>query len=81
MNIREGAARMKRAGQWLFVVPSSFVILCWVIGVAAGQLNRGIGALFGPLLIFVVLALYLAIAGGVLWLAGWITEGFAMEPD
>jgi hypothetical protein len=32
-------------------------------------------------MIFAVLALYLAIAGGVLWLAGWIVEGFAKEPD
>jgi hypothetical protein len=81
MNIHEGAGRMKRAGQWLFVAPSTFLILCWVIGVAAGQLNRGIGFLFGPVMIFAVLALYLAIAGGVLWLAGWIVEGFAKEPD
>jgi len=81
MNVREGAARMKRAGQWLFVVPSTVVILCWVIGLTAGQLYRGFGILIGPAMIFAVLALYLAIAGGVLWLAGWIVEGFAKDPD
>jgi hypothetical protein len=81
MNIQEGTGRMIRAGQWLFVVPSTVVILCWVIGLTAGQLHRGFGILIGPVMIFAVLSLYLAIAGGVLWLAGWIVEGFAKDPD
>jgi hypothetical protein len=79
MNIQEGAGRMKHAGQWLFVVPSTVVILCWVIGLAAGQMYRGFGILIGPGMIFAALALYVAIAGGVLWLAGWIVEGFAQK--
>jgi hypothetical protein len=81
MNVEEGARRMKHAGQWLFVVPSTIVILFWVIGATAGQLYQGFGILIGPGMIFAVLALYLAIAGGVLWLAGWIVEGFAEKEN
>ena len=81
MNIEEGAGRMKRAGQWLFVAPSSLVILAWVIGITVGQLHPGFGTLIGPAMILAVLALYVAIAGGVLWLAGWIVEGFAQKEN
>ena len=79
MNVEEGARRMQHAGQWLFVVPSTVVILFWVIGLTAGQLYRGFGILIPGATILAVLAIYLAIVGGVLWLAGWIVEGFARK--
>jgi hypothetical protein len=81
MNIQEGAGRMKRAGQWMVLVPSTIAILLWAVGLIAGLMHSGINILIAPAMIFAVLALYLAIAGGVLWLAGWIVEGFAKEPD
>ncbi len=79
MNVEEGARRMQHAGRWLFVVPSTVVILFWVIGLTAGQLYRGFGILIPGAMILAGLAIYLAIAGGVLWLAGWIVEGFARK--
>jgi hypothetical protein len=79
MNVEEGARRMKRAGQWLFAVPSTIVILAWAVTLAATLLNQSIGILVVPDMVFAVIALYLAIAGGVLWLAAWIVEGFAKK--
>ena len=76
MNIEEGAGRMKRAGQVLVLGPSTGALLVWGVTLAAGS-----RIFMGPGLILSVLALYLAIAGGVLWLAAWIVEGFAKEPD
>jgi hypothetical protein len=77
MNIEEGARRMKTAGQWMFVGPSTIAILFWVIGMIAGHLFRGFGILILAQLWLVGLALYLAIAGAALWLLSWIVEGFA----
>ena len=80
MNIHEGARRMKTAGQWLFVAPSSVAILLWAIGLTAGHFFRGFGILIPGAMLFVGLALYLAIAGAILWLLSWIVEGFAKTP-
>ena len=81
MSVQEGAGRMKRAGQWMVLVPSTIAILLWAVGLIAGLLHSGVGILIAPAMILAVLALYLAIAGGVLWLAAWIVEGFAKDPD
>jgi hypothetical protein len=79
MNAQEGAERMKRAGQWLFVVPSTIAIVIWAAAATGALLHQRFGVLFPGAMIFGVLAIYLAIAGGVLWLAGWIVEGFAKD--
>jgi hypothetical protein len=81
MNVEEGARRMTRAGQWLVGVPSAIAIAIWTVTLAGGLLHPGFGILFPGAMIFGVLALYLAIGGGVLWLAGWIVEGFAQKQE
>jgi hypothetical protein len=82
MNIEEGARRMKRAGQWMVVVP--FFVMLLVMGVVGifimGHPNSVyLVGRFG--LIYGVALIYLEIPGWVLWLAGWIMEGFAKNPD
>jgi hypothetical protein len=77
MNIHEGAGRMKRAGQLLVLVPSTIVILLALVATLAA----GFRGYIGFVTILAVLALYMAVPGGALWLAAWIVEGFAKEPD
>jgi len=80
MNVQEGARRIRHAGRWLVLIPSTIVILSWAAAMAASGLHPGFGIFLGPEIIFAVFALYLGIGGGVLWLAGWIVEGFAKHP-
>jgi hypothetical protein len=80
MNIHEGARRMKRAGQWMIMIPLTVVLIIWAVALAASvALHRE--ELYHPALLFIIAFVYLAIPGGVLWLAGWIVEGFAKDPD
>ena len=70
MNIYAGATRMRRGGCWIF-----FISLC-LIAVAlvpiSAHYRLGPTYLVPPAAILVMLGLF----GGLLWLAGWIVEGF-----
>ncbi len=81
MNVQEGARRMKRAGQWLIMVPLTAVLVLWGIGLVVAVLRHGSTPLGGGAIIFLLAFIYLAIPGGALWLAGWIVEGFSKGSD
>ncbi len=78
MNVHEGARRMRYAGIWLALIAISWRTLVLCIQVIF-LFRGGMGAIAGGLGIGEVL---IAAAPGVLlWIAGWIVEGFAKEPD
>jgi len=82
MNIQEGARRMKRAGQWMVVIPFCIMLLVMVaVGIAILERPNSVGLVGLQPIHAVVLLIWLEIPGWALWLAGWITEGFAKEPD
>jgi hypothetical protein len=80
MNTQEGARRMKRAGQWMIIIPLTVVLLLWAAGLVASPVLHYDGP-FHAAVLFIVVFVYLAIPGGALWLAAWIVEGFAKNPD
>lgn len=75
MNVLEGARRMKRAGLFLVMIPWIVLLLVWAIALIVALLHKNPAELnpFGGIF------LYLAIPGGMLWLAGWIVEGFGKD--
>jgi hypothetical protein len=79
MNVSEGVRRMQSAGRWMIMVPLTALLVSIAVGLAAALLHAG----SSPLSIFMMLPLLapLAVLGGVLWLAGWILEGFTKEAD
>jgi len=79
MDVQEGARRMKRAGQWLIMVPLTAVLILLAIGLVVSVLRHDSGSLGRGPIVFLFAFIYLAIPGGVLWLAGWIVEGFAKK--
>jgi quinol-cytochrome oxidoreductase complex cytochrome b subunit len=79
MNVAEGARRIKTAGRWIVLFSlCTFVFALFVLAVLAylpiGRLVHSIG-----MLDLVLLLLMIATPGAGLWLAGWITEGFAKD--
>jgi len=78
MNVQEGARRMRRAGVWLALIPACWCALVLCIQIAF-MFRAGIGAIAGGLGISEILIA--ATPGVLLWIAGWIVEGFAKEPD
>jgi hypothetical protein len=76
MNVMEGARRMRRAGRWMVVIPLLVTVVLGLAAFVAYALNRnpGIIGLAVPLI-------PIEIIGVVLWLAGWIVEGFAKDTD
>ena len=79
INIHEGARRMQRAGQWMIFIPLSIILVLWGIKLGYALFYRGspVG-LYGGL-DFILVLFYLTAPGAVLWLAGWIVEGFAKK--
>jgi hypothetical protein len=79
MSVQEGARRMKRAGHWIVFVPLTFAVVMWGIGLAIALLRRDTISLMHGGIFFLIVFVYLAIPGVVLWIAGWIVEGFAKK--
>ncbi len=84
MNIEQGTSRMKRAGVWLAVIGAgwSALVLCTQMisffppgsmAIARGVVFVGVAGI-GKIIMA-------AAPGVLLWIAGWIVEGFAKEPD
>lgn len=82
MNIAEGAARMQRAGRAMVILALCAFALC---AIAAGIYAflpsylhvTEVFSIVLPLLLTVIWICAMAIAlGTVLWVAGWILEGF-----
>ena len=76
MDIREGAARMQRAGRWMILIPGVLLIILVCAAICAADVEsyfrQDLRYLFGLVPIFTPLF----ILGILLWLAGWIVEGF-----
>ena len=66
----EGAKRIKRFGKYVLAVGSLCGIVLWVIAEATGKTKVGP---FEQLVAFMFLPLFF---GGVVWIFGWILEGF-----
>jgi hypothetical protein len=82
MNVIEGAKRMQRAGRALVIIALSAFALC-VIGALVYAFLPSylhVSEVFRivlPLLVTVVWFCAVGIAvGGILWIGGWILEGF-----
>jgi len=76
MNVQEGAKRMRRAGIWLVVLPVCWMVLAWLWR-AIAYLHTGTGLVASGLGIADIFIL--ATPGALLWLVGWIVEGFAQK--
>ena len=75
MNIREGARRMRRVGQWMILIPLSIILVVWGTALANALITRSAeGMTLGVRLLFP--AILAAIPGAALWVAAWILEGF-----
>ena len=78
MNALEGARRMQVAGRWIVWIALGLTVLFSGLLMLFSYLHAGSFGGFGflePAFLFV----YMACPGGVLWLAGWIVEGFAKK--
>jgi hypothetical protein len=82
MNIMEGAKRMQRAGRAIVIIALSLFVFCAIAAVVSSFLPMYLHVsafftIFLPILISVVWFCAAAIAvGGILWVGGWILEGF-----
>ena len=73
MNIPEGAYRMRIAGRWLTSVPLLAFVLINLWDILPALLHKpNLQVEFG-----LFETILLALPGGILWLSGWILEGFA----
>ena len=66
----EGARRIKQFGKFVLVLGSLCAFVLWVVAEARGSAK--VGAL-EQLIAFLFLPLFF---GGILWICGWILEGF-----
>ncbi|HKF46430.1 MAG TPA: hypothetical protein VKB38_03675 [Terracidiphilus sp.] len=82
MNIREGANRMQRAGRAMVIIALSAFALCAIgAGIYAFLPSYlHVTEVFGivlPILLSVIWVCAMAVGlGMVLWVAGWILDGF-----
>lgn len=82
VNICEGAARMQRAGRAMVILALSAFVLCAVAAAVYAFLPSylHVSEVFGvvlPLLVTVAWICSVALLlGGILWVAGWVLEGF-----
>jgi len=74
MNIAEGTRRMQQAGRWLIGIPLIVVIVFICISLFVQTFPQ----IFG-MIVLAELLLSVMVSGAILWLAGWILEGFAKD--
>jgi hypothetical protein len=75
MNIHEAARRMRKAGRWMILIPVGLALLLVGREVVYGFYHLGNGGLYPGIFGLVPLT----VPGALLWLAGWIVEGFAED--
>jgi hypothetical protein len=81
MNVAEGARRIRLAGQWLVMIPLTLALLAFAIGLGMALMRQQYDwAMHGGILLWII-SVYLTIPGGALWLASWILDGFAKDPE
>jgi hypothetical protein len=76
MNVTEGARRMRSAGKWIVLIPLMMTLLLCLVSFGSYALN-----LNPRIIVLAVPLIPIEIFGIILWLAGWIMEGFAKEKD
>lgn len=82
MNILEGASRMQRSGRALVIIALSVFTLCAVAAALYAFLPSSLHvtevvSVIIPALVAVVWICAMALAlGAILWIGGWILEGF-----
>jgi hypothetical protein len=81
MNVSKGVRRMQTAGRWMIMVPLTALLVAMAVWLAKALLRADVVSSPLPILMFVPLLAPLAVIGGVLWLAGWILEGFMKDAD
>jgi len=75
MNIFEGSRRMRLAGRWLTFIPlTAFLVL-----IGLGEVISLFRGNPRPMLGLIPISLPFLFSGVLLWLGGWIVEGFAKE--
>jgi hypothetical protein len=79
MNVAEGARRMQFAGRWMVSIALVGSILFVVLTLAFAYLPASQSVHGIALLEFIPLFVPIAGTGAILWLAGWIVEGFAKK--
>jgi hypothetical protein len=66
----EGARRIKQFGKFVLALGSLCAVILWVVAEATGKTKVGP---LEQLVAFLFLPLFF---GGILWICGWILEGF-----
>ena len=81
MSYAEGARRMTVTGRWLVSIAliGSLLFVGTTLALAFTPFGRNLLHPSFALLTFVPLFLSIAILGTILWLAGYIVEGFAQK--
>jgi hypothetical protein len=74
MGATEGAKRIKRVGIYAMAIGSLLGVGTWCFGLIAGTTKVGI---VQSLIVLLALPLFF---GGVIWVLGWIIEGFTQPP-
>ena len=65
---------MRRAGKWMVFIPLIVLLLLYLLSFISYALNRNHGIIALAIPLFPI-----EILGVILWLAGWIVEGFAKD--
>ena len=88
MNIAEGAKRMQRAGRVIAfyplsvgVVAAGLLALAFVLALSFPDTARFEQPAAPFLLLLTLVCGTIAAFGGVLWVAGWIIEGFGKDAE
>jgi hypothetical protein len=78
MNIHEGAKRMKRAGQVIFFIATSLTLLLILYPLGFQMLYPSMRPWFSSTALL-ILTFVFVIPGVILWICGWILEGFSSK--
>ena len=82
MNVMEGAKRMQRSGRAIVIIALSVFALCVVVSAAYAFVPSyfHVSAVFTVVLPLLATAAWFCagttFVGGILWVGGWILEGF-----
>jgi hypothetical protein len=77
MNLVEGAKRMQLAGRWICTAAALLLVLSLFLSAVLRSFHRG--DFFLPTDLATPLLFLVAISSAVLWLTGWILEGFGKD--
>ena len=78
MNVLEGARRMQVVGKTINLTTAGFMLLGFVVSLILNA--TGTAAMLPPALsgmMLIIAGVWPLLLGGILWIAGWILEGFA----